>query len=248
MSQSEKPPTYWLDFLAWQADQTRRTRRYLARRATLREGLVIDVACGAGHVLEELVSTRPKLGVVGLDADLSILGTASSDLPRVAGRAEALPFPAGSATAVIFHLALMWVRPAEALKETKRVLRRGGHLILAAEPDYAGMLSHPELGGKQLMAERLAKGIQRAGGDPFIGKQLPALVEGTGLDILEYGLASKPWHYGPDDLNELERVFTFRLEFHPQSGRGWLVKARQAAKRGSYMEFLPVFYLLAVKR
>ena len=248
MSKREKPPIYWLDFLAWQADQTRRTRRYLARRAALREGLVIDVACGAGHVLEELVSTRPKLRVVGLDSDLLILGEVNPHLFRVAGRAEALPFHAGCATAVIFHFALMWVSPTEVLEETNRVLRRGGHLILTAEPDYAGMLSHPEPGDKQPMAGKLARGIQRAGGDPFIGKRLPTLVERTGLEVLEYGLASKPWHYGPDDLKELKRVFTFRLEFHPQSARNWWVKADRAAKRGSYMEFLPVFYLLAVKR
>jgi SAM-dependent methyltransferase len=248
MTQSEKPPAYWLDFLAWQADQTRRTRRYLARRAALREGLAIDVACGTGKALEELASSRPKLRGVGLDLDPSILREVHPALGRVGGRAEALPFPDNCAGAVIFHLALMWVNPTEALGEAKRVLGGGGHLILAAEPDYGGMLSHPEPGGKRPLGEGLAVGIRRAGGDPYIGRRLPALVQGTGLEILEYGLASRPWLYGPDDLVELERVFAFRQKIHPRSGGSWWTNARRAVKRGQYVEFLPVFYLLAVKR
>jgi len=248
MTQSEQPPRFWLDFLAWQADQTVRTRRYLARRAALREGLVVEVACGTGLVLSELVSTRPGLKAVGLDVDPLILHEADPGITRVAGRAEALPFPDGCAAAVIFHLGLMWVKPPEALTEAGRVLRRGGHLILAAEPDYAGMLAHPEPGGRVPMAERLARGIQRAGGDPHLGRRLPVLVESAKLRILEYGLASRPWRYGPEDLEELDRVFGFRREIHTRSGGIWWKNARRAAGRGSYVEFLPVFYLLAVKR
>lgn len=248
MTRHEQPPKFWLDFLAWQADQTKRTRRYLARRAALREGLVIEVACGTGLVLSEMATTRPGLKTVGLDVDPLILREADPEIPRVAGRAEALPFADGCAAAVVFHLGLMWVRPREALAESGRVLRRGGHLILAAEPDYAGMLSHPEPSGRTPMGEKLARGIQRAGGDPYVGRRLPALVDSVGMRTLEYGLASRPWRYGPEDLEELDRVFGFRRELHPRSGGLWWRNARRAARRGSYVEFLPVFYLLAAKR
>jgi SAM-dependent methyltransferase len=248
MTRREQPPRFWLDFLIWQADQTARTRRYLARRAALREGLAVEVACGTALVLSELAATRPGLKTVGLDADPLILREADPGIARVAGRAEALPFPDGCAAAVIFHLGLMWVKPPEALAEAGRVLRRGGHLILAAEPDYAGMLYHPEPGVRAPMADKLARGIQRAGGDPFVGRRLPALVDSAGLRVLEYGLASRPWRYGPEDLDELDRVFGFRRELHPRSGDTWWRNARRAARRGSYVEFLPVFYLLAVKR
>ncbi|HUT97845.1 MAG TPA: methyltransferase domain-containing protein [bacterium] len=248
MTRPEQPPRFWLDFLAWQADQTKRTRRYLARRAALREGLAVEVACGTGLVLSELKSTRPGLKAVGLDVDPLILREADPEISRVAGLAEALPFADGCAAAVIFHLGLMWVRPAEALAEAERVLKRGGHLILAAEPDYAGMLIHPEPDGRTPMAEKLARGIQRAGGDPYIGRRLPVLVDSAGLKILEYGLASRPWRYGREDLEELDRVFGFRREIHPRSGGVWWTNARRAARHGSYVEFLPVFYLLAVKR
>jgi SAM-dependent methyltransferase len=248
VSRHEQPPQFWLDFLAWQADQTRRTRRYLARRAALREGLVVEVACGTGLVLSELADTRPALAVVGIDADPLILREADPKIHRVAGMAEALPIADGCAAGVVFHLGLMWVSPRKALTEAARVLKSGGHLILAAEPDYAGMLSHPEPGGRTPMAEKLAQGIQRAEGDPYIGRRLTVLVESVGLRVLEYGLASRPWRYGPDDLDELDRVFGFRRELHPRSGGLWWRNARRAAKAGSYVEFLPVFYLLAVKR
>jgi SAM-dependent methyltransferase len=244
----EQPPRFWLDFLAWQADQTKRTRRYLARRAALREGLVVEVACGTGLVLSELKSTRPGLKAVGLDVDPLILSEAATEIHRVAGRAEALPLPDGCAAAVIFHLGLMWVRPPQALAEAERVLKTGGHLILAAEPDYAGMLAHPEPGGRTPMAEKLAGSIQRAGGDPYIGRRLPALVDAARLKTLEVGLASRPWRYGPEDMDELDRVFGFRREIHPRSGGIWWTNARRAARHGSYVEFLPVFYLLAAKR
>lgn len=220
----------------------------MARRAALREGLVIEVACGTGLVLSELKSTRPGLKTVGLDVDPLILREADPEIFRVAGRAEALPFPDGCATAVIFHLGLMWVTPPEALAETRRVLKKGGHLILAAEPDYAGMLTHPEPGGRTPMAEKLARSIQHAGGDPYIGRRLPVLADSAGLRVLEYGLASRPWRYDPEDLEELDRVFRFRLELHPRSGGIWWKNARLAARHGSYLEFLPVFFLLAVKQ
>ncbi|OGD78625.1 MAG: hypothetical protein A2Y64_04770 [Candidatus Coatesbacteria bacterium RBG_13_66_14] len=73
-------------------------------------------------------------------------------------------------------------------------------------------------------------------------------MDSAGLKTLEYGLASRPWLYGPEDLEELDRVFGFRREMHPRSGGVWWTNARRAARRGSYLEFLPVFYLLAVKR
>jgi hypothetical protein len=110
------------------------------------------------------------------------------------------------------------------------------------------MLAHPEPGVRTPMAEKLAGSIQRAGGDPYIGRRLPALVDAARLKTLEFGLASRPWRYGPEDMDELDRVFGFRREIHPRSGGIWWTNARRAARHGSYVEFLPVFYLLAAKR
>jgi SAM-dependent methyltransferase len=107
------------------------TERYasLARQLLRPGGRVLDLGCGRGGLLEHLgdLSLRP----VGLDADFASLAEHRlADLPRAAGLASALPFPAASfdlvaAAWVLEHLA----DPPGAFGEMARVLRPGGAFL-----------------------------------------------------------------------------------------------------------------------
>ncbi|MCD4734047.1 class I SAM-dependent methyltransferase [bacterium] len=241
------PPEHWLDFLACQSEQTYNTRRYLFRRIGLRSGVVVEPGCGAGAALADLLKTRPELTAIGVDIDPTVLRAAPEGIERIVAPAEKLPLADSIADAVLFHFSLMWVNPRQALAEAFRILKPRGHLILAGEPDYGGMLSHPDPGDKKTMVSKLRRGIARVNGDPDLGRRIGELASGAGFEVLETGMASKPRRYGKENLEELAKLFRFRQMFHPRSTTIWERFARKSAQRNGYLEFLPVFYLLGKK-
>ena len=103
-------------------------------------GLAVDVGCGTGAVLDDLVALgHPQ--VLGTDLDPHALRLTARRLPEGAGVAravaEALPLPTGAVDVltsldVVEHL----VDDVLALREYARVLRPGGRLLLAV-PAYA---------------------------------------------------------------------------------------------------------------
>jgi SAM-dependent methyltransferase len=94
---------------------------------------VLDVGCATGG-LSIAIAERARAHVVGCDLSPSFLGHArrkSADVEWVRGDAEALPFAASSFDRVLTSLLLHQVaRPARALAEAFRVLRRGGKLVV----------------------------------------------------------------------------------------------------------------------
>ncbi|MFO7679320.1 MAG: methyltransferase domain-containing protein [Chloroflexota bacterium] len=103
------------------------------------------------------------------------------------GDALSLPFVKGSFDLVFCQCVLLWVTSAgsgtatsagsvsvlaTAVSEIHRVLEPGGVLI-ALEPDYAGMIEHPpEIAARDIWLSALA----RAGAEPRIGRLLPGML------------------------------------------------------------------------
>lgn len=101
---------------------------------------ILEVGCGTGELLESISRRFPGVAVTGLDPDADALAIARrkivSEAPRaevMLGRAEALPFEAGSFDLVVSSLMLHHL-PTEtkrrALAEWRRVLAPGGALVL----------------------------------------------------------------------------------------------------------------------
>ena len=102
-----------------------------------RDVRLVDVACGAGAFLADLIRTFPRARLVGVDLSAAYLAEARrrSGVPAlVQARAERLPFADASldaATCVyLFHELPPKVRPAVAA-EIARVLKPGGLLAFA---------------------------------------------------------------------------------------------------------------------
>ncbi|HEV7206243.1 MAG TPA: class I SAM-dependent methyltransferase [Jatrophihabitans sp.] len=97
---------------------------------------VLDVGCGSGALLRELVVRAPYSDAfVGLDPDPGALATAEEQSDRridfVRGRAEALPFADGAFDLVVsttsFH---RWSDPERGLAELHRVIAPRGKVVL----------------------------------------------------------------------------------------------------------------------
>ncbi|HVK71170.1 MAG TPA: class I SAM-dependent methyltransferase [Polyangium sp.] len=127
---------------------------------------VLDLACGDGMLLARL-RARGIQDAVGIDMSDGELSAArvrlGPEANLVKGRAQALPFEAGSFDLVTCHLALMLMRPVEeVLAEVRRVLRPGG--ILAAVVGGRGM-EGPVENAWTLLVRRLRE-------EPFDGPSL----------------------------------------------------------------------------
>lgn len=118
--------------------QDGRWRSFLVSRIAAAPGdRVLDVACGTAAVALELVR-RYGCVVVGIDQSPAMLDEGRRRVARAGenarvelreGRAEALPYEAGSFDALTFTYLLRYVDdPAATLRELARVVRPGGRI------------------------------------------------------------------------------------------------------------------------
>jgi ArsR family transcriptional regulator len=114
-----------------------RTWEALARSTLplLAPGDVLDIASGDG-VLAELLAPHAR-SYVCIDSSARVVGAARERLrkyPQVQvleGDMQALPFaPASYDLVLLMHALTYAARPAQAIAEAGRVLRRGGHVVV----------------------------------------------------------------------------------------------------------------------
>jgi ubiquinone/menaquinone biosynthesis C-methylase UbiE len=128
---------------------------------------VLDVACGTGVLARAAAQRVRQAGTVtGLDVNEGMLAVArrhEAGIEWRQGRAEALPFEAERFDAALSQFGLMFFDdPRQALREMKRVLRRGGKLAVAVwdslehTPGYAAMTALL----KRLFGEEIAGALR----------------------------------------------------------------------------------------
>lgn len=104
-------------------------RALLDALAELADGPVLDVGCGPGHVAAHLAARVPVVGV-----DLSPRMCAHASVPVCAGDMTALPFRSNAFSALVCFYAVIHLNAEEraaAYREFARVLRPGGHVLVA---------------------------------------------------------------------------------------------------------------------
>ncbi|MES1204614.1 MAG: methyltransferase domain-containing protein [Pseudomonadota bacterium] len=147
-------------------------------------GRVLDLGCGPGAVAARIMSTRPKLGVVGFDRDPTVLARARAHIPVIRGDAESLPFPSGHFDGVYARLVLRHLpRPEAVMREMHRVSRRGGRvLILETDDDALILQPYPPAFGRALTARQQT--FRRRGANPFLARLLPAMFQAAGFEAV----------------------------------------------------------------
>ena len=110
-------------------------RETLRRLNPATGGRLLDVGCGTGALLQTLADADPGLRLAGVDPCPEMLRVARGKLPASVelrqAYAEGLPFGDSAFDTVVctnsFHY---FRRPADALREMRRVLRPGGRLVV----------------------------------------------------------------------------------------------------------------------
>jgi ubiquinone/menaquinone biosynthesis C-methylase UbiE len=94
--------------------------------------LALDVGCGTGQLLARLGELMPEAALYGVDAAPAMAQAANERGVRVAvAGAEALPFPDGAFDLVVTSTSFdHWADQLAGLRECRRVLTRGGRLLL----------------------------------------------------------------------------------------------------------------------
>lgn len=92
---------------------------------------VVDLGSGTGKFTRALAPLgAARVAVEPIAGMRRVFAREVSDVPVLAGTAEAIPLPDGFADAVVVAQAFHWFRPRPALREIARVLRPGGGLGL----------------------------------------------------------------------------------------------------------------------
>jgi SAM-dependent methyltransferase len=149
---------------------------------------LIDVGCGSGELSLELAAeVRYLTGVDGDRAEVELArssaeASSTSNAAFTVGDAYALPLPDSEADAVFGHSVLEALdRPAEAISEMSRVLKRNG-VVAVACVDYGGLiLAGPHESLVRRFFDIRKQLWQREGVSPYRGRELRGLLLANGF-------------------------------------------------------------------
>ena len=237
--------------------------RFLAELTAAPDARVLDLGCGDGATLEELVGRIGAGGwLVGIDRNPRALVTAATmlaDAPRWlllrADLARPLPIATASVDRVLCHNTLEALAdPAGLLAEAHRVLRPGG-LAVIGHSDFDTLVY---AGGDLALTRALVHTYcdqQQPGWmdavDGTIGRRLPALVGRSPLHVRQvHAQILLEQAYEPGTLG-----FTLAkgvVAMAARSGRfttaeldGWLASLAAAAANGGYLFSINDYIVLA---
>ncbi|WP_299027987.1 class I SAM-dependent methyltransferase [uncultured Thermanaerothrix sp.] len=238
--------TLWHQRFVIQARWSAQVRQHLLNElAPLPIRRILEVGCGTGAILSEPIWSRYTR--IGLDIHWAYLKYAQATIPAASlcqGDAHVLPFARASFDLCYTHYLLLWVNAGRVLRECVRVTRPGGFVAALAEPDYGGRIDYPPefcpLGDYQIRA------IQKAGGNPFIGRKLAELFTQAGLIHLRVGILGAYWQYPPNPQEITSGWSLLKMDLQEEipleSLERWERRDRIAWEQGKRILFVPTFF------
>jgi len=180
-------------FLTARAQLNLRGFRRKMRHLGFSSGMdVLDLGCGDGSFTLRLATICQPGKVIGLDPHQTFIEQAIQRSVKAnarchftTGQADALPFPDHSMDAVYARLVFQHlVDPLRGLQETFRVLRPGAMLVVE-DVDLDMMCLNPSGTLWDRIHLALRNGHREDGGDPGIGRKLPALMRKAGFERIQ---------------------------------------------------------------
>lgn len=242
---------FWHKRFSQQAEWTEDTREYLINRARVSSNSkILEVGSGTGAVL----STLNNLNPFGIDINYHHINYANKiNLSGKNIQSDALncPFPDNSFDIVYFHYFLLWIKdPIPILIELLRVLKKDGYIISFAEPDYSGMIIYPE--SLKEISDLQIKSLEDQGADPFIGKKLLSYFTSLNVTISEFGVINGKWNFPVNQSDSDLEWKVIEKDLHnyalPEDLMYYRNLEDEAINDGSFVRYVPTFYLLAKKK
>ena len=154
----------------------------ITQHLSRRQGTVLDVGCGPGHLTAHLRSLQTF--AIGVDVVQEFLDHAQATDPGGAylcGSLSVLPVAAGSATGVLAWYSLIHLPPPDldrALVELRRVMKPMGALVVGFfESNNPATFEHKVVTAHSWPVDELAKRLQRAGFSEVQRLQRPGTAE-----------------------------------------------------------------------
>lgn len=186
-------------------------------KSYLQSGMkLLDCGCGPGTITLGFAKIIAPGTVTGIDIGSSQINIARENALKQAitnadfqeGNIYNLPFEDNSFDAAFSHAVLEHLQePTKALQELLRVLKPGG-ILGVRTPDWGGFLiapSNPEL-DQAIEYYKLLQ--QRNGGNPYIGRQLRALLREAGFT----GIKASASYECYEPLSSIAEYLALRIE------------------------------------
>jgi len=243
-------PAKWHERFLRQSNWTQNLRKHLfSKMPDDTEMKVLDVGCGTGALLPELVMRFGK-EVIGIDINVNYLDLARkySYHTLLLGDAHKLPFLNNSFDVCLCHFLLLWVQnPQEVLYEMRRVTCKGGWVFALAEPDYGGRIDYPR--GLIKLGDMQTQALIEQGADPFIGRQLRGLFNQVNLVNVEVGVLGGLWDSQGDQVDfdsEWEVIHSdlSQIPIEPELLENWKMIDAAAHLEQSRILYVPTFYAM----
>jgi ubiquinone/menaquinone biosynthesis C-methylase UbiE len=177
----------------------------------LRPGMrLLDGGCGPGSITCDLAAIVSPAEVVGIDiapiqGDLATRQAAERSVPNARFQTadlSALPFPEQSFDAVFLHGVLEHLRnPVRALREVRRVLRRGG-VLGTRHADFGGFLLEPAPAPLDQFAGLFEKLMLHNGAHPRAGRKQVRWLREAGLSRIEASASYDCWTRTPEETRK----------------------------------------------
>jgi SAM-dependent methyltransferase len=216
--------------------------RYRAPGPTLHEELVgavdwsttnrlADVGCGNSIYLDKVATKLPpEATVVGIDLSPGMLADARHPTGRIAADVQQLPLPTGSIDAVLaLHMLYHVPDMAQGVRELRRVVRRGGTVLVATNGsghlrELGELVGQPSFGGLSRLDLDAAEALLGAEFDDVARHDLPNALEVPEAEpVLAYLRSTISLGVDPAHVDEaaakveavIEAEGVFRITMHP---------------------------------
>ncbi len=237
-----------------QAAWTKTIRSRLLDRVQLEsDDRMLEVGVGTGAILSSTLLESECRGY-GLDIDFHVTQFTADLIPDATfttADGAWLPFISEAFEIVYCHFLLLWIaEPELVLCEMARVTKQGGSVIVFAEPDYGGRIFYPQHMDEIGMLQTNA--LLQQGADPFIGRELRALLNRTGLVDVEIGILGGEWHDAMKEEHWDSEWMMLESDLKGKLSPEEIVRAKEleriAWKERKRLVYVPTFYGWGKKR